>query len=108
MSRRLNEKKQAVQQNFTQFEYAYKVDLYYPLGGTPSISFRTADVVQNDDTGEAKLGEAKRLLQETYTPGKEFDVLNPETGDVIGTMTHDDLFVGLYSLFWDVADAEGQ
>ena len=90
----------------TVYEYAYKIDIHNPLNLAPIVSFHTADVVLDNDDGSETLGERKRVLREHYQGNESFDVLDPATGAVIGTMDYDTLFVAMYSLFFHVAAKE--
>jgi len=87
----------------TLYEYAYKVEVDNPLKGSPVISFVTAQVERNNDTGEENYIEHKRVIKEAYETNEVFDVINPLTKAVEGQMDYDTVFAALYSLFFHVA-----
>lgn len=90
----------------TLYEYAYGIDIHNPLNKTPVISFKTAMVERDNETGEEVLLEMKRRLSETYTGNEAFNLVHPSTGDIVGQMDYDTIFLAMYSLFFHVASKE--
>ena len=87
----------------------YRVLAENPLGGTPAINYAQQDVVQIGD-GEHITRDAGLLIA-TLTPGtagKTFPLLNPATGETVGTMTEAQLFAALHSHFLFTARAAEQ
>lgn len=80
-----------------------------PLGGTPAINYAQQDVVQLDG-GEHITRDAGLLIAtlKPSTAGKTFPLLNPATGEQVGTMTEAELFAALHSHFLFTARAAEQ
>lgn len=51
------------------------------------------------DYGTDYLSKQVGSLRITYDPAKEYPLLNPETGDTIGTFTQGQLYAMLYSVY---------
>lgn len=85
----------------------YRVLAENPLGGPPSINYAQQDVVQLEG-GEHATRDAGLLVAalKLGTAGKSFPLLNPATGEQVGTMTEAQLFAALHSHFLFVARAE--
>lgn len=89
----------------TRYEYAHRVELLHPLGGTPKVVFHTS-WVEVDSEGNEELKEYSRTLQETYTGNEVFSVIHPNTGEVVGAADYDTVLAMLYSLFFHAAAKE--
>ena len=87
----------------TLFEYSYQIDVHNPINGVRKVAFKTAQVERNNETGEEKLLNYLRTLEEPYTSNETFDLISPVDGSVVGQMDYDTLFAALYSLFFHVA-----
>ncbi len=88
----------------------YRVLAENPLGGTPAINYAQQDVVQLDG-GEHIARDAGLLVAalKPGTAGKTFPLLNPATGEVVGSMSEAQLFAALHSHFLFTArQQEGQ
>ncbi|WP_330114932.1 hypothetical protein SA496_01300 [Pseudomonas sp. JS3066] len=75
-----------------------------PHSGEPSVTFVEEEVIALGGGRELinKLGN----LVEPFTPenaAEAFDLVHPETGDVLGSMTYQDLYVALASAYRHVA-----
>ncbi len=71
-----------------------------PLGGTPAITYAQQDVIQLG--GDEHITRDAGLLVASLksgTAGQTFPVLNPATGETVGTMTEAQLFAALHSHF---------
>lgn len=68
-----------------------------------SIQFIEQDVVVLDGTVVVKHGDTIDELFTLENAATPFDLLNPETGEVLGSMTYQDLYVGLHSLYLHLA-----
>ena len=89
----------------TRYEYAHRVELSNPLGGMPSLTFRTSWVEQDNETGVETQKEFYRSLSDTYAPNEVFDVMDAD-GNVVGQTSYETLFGSLYSLFFHLAAKE--
>lgn len=87
----------------TLFEYSYQIDVHNPINGVRKIAFKTAQAERNNETGEEKLLNYLRTLEEVYDGNETFNLISPVDGTVVGTMDYDTVFVSLYSLFFHVA-----
>lgn len=83
-------------------------------GKTPSIAFleeritmlsdgrKIVDRLHGADIFLRTGGTARdsKVLRESLTdPQKSFDLINPETGDVVGTATYEDVYLIMFSLY---------
>lgn len=87
----------------------YRVVAENPLGGTPAINYAQEDVVQLEG-GEHIRRDAGLLVASLKpgTAGRTFPLLNPATGEQVGTMTEAELFASLHSHFLFTARAAEQ
>lgn len=80
---------------------ANKVTVENELGQIPVISFSEEEVLV---VNGKKLVLGGALLQENMgDPSVTFDLLNPETDEVIGSVSYMDVYVTLYSLYKKLA-----
>lgn len=75
---------------------------------TPNIVFNEEEIVLLDGGETIKkaptgTGMAAALWTDMSNPQKEFNLLNPYDGTVIGTMKYQDIFVALHSLYMALA-----
>lgn len=86
----------------TKYTRSNRVKIHNPLGSTSSIVFNEENVVITDD---GVISERAGSISESLTnPLETFDIRNPETDEVIGTMTYQEVYVALYSLYRHLAD----
>ena len=81
----------------TRYERAHRVEVAYPLGSVPAITFVTSWVERDNETGAEVQMEYKRALSELYSPSETFPLFSG------GEATHEDVMQMLYSLFFAVA-----
>jgi hypothetical protein len=82
--------------NGTSYQRAWRVEAENPLEGSKHITFHEEVVaVLADDT----IHKQKGNITKAYDPSASFNLLNPETGAVVGSMTHDELYAAIYSLY---------
>lgn len=72
------------------------------LNKIPSISFLEDTVTTKVDGSENHRGG--ETLKQNFDPKGSFDLLNPETGAVIGKGTHLEMQVFLYSMYIDLVN----
>ena len=79
-----------------------RVTCINPYNGTPFISFGEEEITLLSDgrTTNAPLGE---IHQDFTDPSVEFPLLNPATGESIGTATYGQVYVILHSLYMALA-----
>ncbi len=77
------------------------VTITNPYNRNPSISFREEEVINIG--GVEPIFNPKGEIVIAYEPTKEINLINPETGEAIGTMTHEQLFVAFYSAYLEAA-----
>lgn len=77
-----------------------RVQITNSVGVPPMIEFTEEDAV-NDGilTNVYPAG----FIKANFIPENTFDILNPETGEVVGTATHMDVYVLLHSLYINLA-----
>ena len=64
----------------------------------PSICFNMQRVTVRDRDGVIVSSEELKPITESYVAGKIYDLLDPTTGDKIGTFTSDQFYAQLYSM----------
>lgn len=72
--------------------------------GGPTVQFVEETVVA---IGDGEVIEAGEVLTEGFAPGNAdelFDLLDPDTGEVTGSMTYQQLYVALASAYRHVAE----
>lgn len=79
--------------------------LYFenPLGSNPSLLVREETVINLADRVITEpAGEIRKVVTDLSV---EFPIRNPATNEIIEgqTMTYQDLYVGLFSLYWHLA-----
>lgn len=90
----------------TTWRRAHQVLIENPLpgAGTPIIRFMEQDVVQ---VGERQIATPLPGMPGgigvAFDPQREFPLLNPQTGEQVGTMTHAQLYAALYSVYMQAA-----
>lgn len=91
----------------SQYQRCWRVNIENPFEGTKEITFFEEQInVIGEDTITKMLSNVSKQLNET-TAGISFPILNPETGEAIPegtTMTYQDLYVALYSLYLHLAE----
>lgn len=76
-----------------------------PYGGVPTVVLNEESAISIGDTVITQPG---RVINGSFTPTASFDLLNPDTGDVIGTATHMEVYVLLHSLWLSMAKAQDE
>jgi len=82
---------------------AVRVVLENPLGGGAAATFIEESVVS---TPAGTVMQAAGNVVEPFTAenaAESFDLLNPETGEVAGSATYQDVYAMLHSLYYHVA-----
>lgn len=80
-----------------------------PLGGPNSMVISEETIVILPDQSVLTIPTTTAPLQATITdPNQAFDIVNPVTGDVTGTMTFAQLKVQMYSLYLYLASIRDQ
>lgn len=89
--------------NGTQWRRAYSVLITNPLDdlNSATINFQEEDVLLLP--GGEKIVRPVGSLSATFNPVGNFSILNPETGAVVNSMTHPELYAILYSLYMKLA-----
>lgn len=83
---------------------AYSVNIINPVEGNKTIHFQEEKAIMMDD-GDVltkRLGELSEQLTEENI-GTEFELLNPFTGEVIGTSTYGQAYSLIHSLYMHAA-----
>lgn len=79
----------------------YRVEVSNPYNGTPSVNMMEETIISIAGENITKPG---RLLTMTFNPSETVELVNPLTGEPLGaTITHQDLFVMLFSLWLKTA-----
>lgn len=79
---------------------ASKITITNPLNGIPRIEFLEDTLVLIGDTA---ITTNQHPLTAGFDPSASFDLIHPVTGDVLGTATHQDVQLLLYSLYMNIA-----
>jgi hypothetical protein len=82
---------------------AYQVLAHNPANGNRSIEFREEWLTQLSD-GRAINEPAGSLRKAFDNPMAEFNLLHPETGDVVGAMSYLQVYSALHSLYLHLAE----
>ena len=81
------------------WQRAHLITIANSHGGTPWIKFQEERITQLSD-GQVLHSPVGELIEEMVDPSTVFNVINPLTGDIVGTATYQDLQVLLYSLYF--------
>ena len=82
---------------------ANRVVVENPFGGAPSIGFAEERVF---NIGGESVTQPSGNVGTYFTPfnaNNEFNILNPETGEVVGVAKYSDVYVMLHSLYIHLA-----
>jgi hypothetical protein len=71
-------------------------------GAEPSVTIVEAVKTTTDD-GTVHLCDIGQIFGRFNPENGSFPLLNPETGEAVGTMSHAELYVALYSLYLSLA-----
>lgn len=79
-----------------------RVTITHPYNGLSTIAFGEEEITMLSD-GRTHTANLPGIRQAFDNPNTTFDLLNPQTGEVIGTASHLDVYVMLNSLYRDLA-----
>jgi hypothetical protein len=91
----------------TSWRRAENIVMRNPLNGIPSVECNEENIISLPD-GTIMQGPAvtdPKIVGYMTDPTTTFNLLNPSTGAVVGTATYMQLYVMMYSLFYDLAVA---
>jgi hypothetical protein len=75
--------------------------------GTPTIAFNEEEIIVLEGSGivrrHVETPVNMSISVQLTNPEKEFDLLNPSTGEVIGKAKYQDIFIALHSLYMALA-----
>lgn len=77
---------------------SHEVVISNPLDGLPGITFRK-ELVRETSDGARTSTTLEDVRSAFGSPETDFDLINPETGQVIGRATHQQVYIMLHSLF---------
>jgi len=98
----MNYQQSTIQGEITIWRRARRVCINNNFEQMPEIEFYEEE---KTITPNAVLSRDTETLKETFTnPLEEFNLLHPETGEVIGTAKYQDIYVMLYSLYMKLAE----
>lgn len=89
--------------NGTSWQRAWRVECENPLQGQRQITFHEETVANIGDSVMRTPAGSCSLPFDESNAGTEFDLLNPDTGGVIGTSTYAQAYVLLHSLYMHAA-----
>lgn len=81
---------------------SYRVVANNPASGARSIRFDEEWLTELDD-GRFINEPAGGIVRDFSEPGTQFDMLNPETGEVIGKASYLQVYILLHSLYMHLA-----
>ena len=99
-----NYNQQTISGVITSWQRAGRVELQNPLGGTPSIIFYEEKATQIPD-GSIDRKPLGTLVESATDMTATFALLDPNSGQNVGTMSYEQLYAGLYSLYLSLAAA---
>lgn len=85
---------------------SFHVEVNNPVNQIPSIAFREEDVFMvNGEVihRQKQMSPTNSILEFLADPSTTFDLLNPETNEVIGSAQYHNIYVILYSLYQKLA-----
>ena len=80
-----------------------QIHINNPLGQMPSVQMAEEDAVS---IGDKVMTQPGRVINGSFSPQTVFDLVNPDTGDVIGQSSHMQVYVILHSLWLSMAKAQ--
>jgi hypothetical protein len=87
----------------TSWQRAYQVTINNKLGEVPYITFYEEEAVALD-SGQHLSKHIGQIQEHFYNPMTEFNMLNPETGEVIGTATYMQAYLIMHSMYMHLAN----
>lgn len=85
------------------YQRAKRVEITNPLNQIPSITFYEELVITGRENVTTIVSDVSTLTEAMTDPAVQFDLVNPETGAVIGSAAYQDIYVILYSLYMALA-----
>lgn len=73
-----------------------------PLNGVPTFQIQESKVTQYPD-GTTKEDILGKLSADMSDPTQEIDLVNPETGETVKTMTYAEVYAVLFSVYLSLA-----
>lgn len=98
-----NYKEEIIDGQITKWRRADRIQINNAYGQVPNIVFTEIEQTSLPD-GQQIRKQTDSLRSLFDNPTGEFDLLNPETGDVIGVGQYQDMYVMLYSLYMKLAE----
>jgi hypothetical protein len=102
--------RESVQQaNVTKWTRAKRLVFDNTLAAVPALRIEEEEITQLPDITHHR--DAGVIVTDLSEPATTIDLINPITGETIGTATHGDVYVMLYSLYLALAakrDLEAQ
>ena len=86
----------------TKWRRAGRVEVRNPYRAIPEIRFYEEERVQYPD-GFTTAKEVGFLTEAMKNPENTFNLLNPETGEVIGSSSYQNVYILLFSLYMKLA-----
>lgn len=80
-----------------------QIHINNPLGQMPSVQFAEEEAVS---IGTKTMTQPGRVINGAFNPETVFDLINPDTGDVIGQASHMQVYVIMHSLWLSMAKAQ--
>ncbi len=77
-----------------------QISINNPLGQMPTVQFSEEEAIA---LGDKVMTQPGRIINGAFNPATEFDLINPDTGEVIGTSNHMQVYVILHSLWMSLA-----
>lgn len=89
----------------TTWQRCHKIEIRNPNGGSKSAIFFEEEITSLEN-GRVIQEPITNIQEQFSDPMKTIELLNPETGDQLGnTVTYQDVYVILYSLYMQLAAA---
>lgn len=82
-----------------------QIHINNPLGQMPSVQFAEEEAVS---IGDKTMTQPGRVINGAFNPASVFDLINPDTGDVIGQASHMQVYVIMHSLWLSMAKAQDE
>lgn len=95
-------KETTINGQYSEYQRSNKVIVMNELGGTPEITFME-QVIGTLPDGTKVTPRTTKCADQMTNPAESFPLLNPLDDSVIGSLTYQEVYVTLYSLYRYVA-----
>jgi hypothetical protein len=98
----INYQEKSIPGTLTQYKRANSIIILNPLTGVPEVSF-IEEIVQNLPDGTQLISPSGNLSAQMHDPSIVFNLISPTDGAIVGSMSYEQLYVAMYSLYFKLA-----